>query len=63
MQTIILPVENRIILPNMEDAAIYKMEFETDKYNFVFMCNFCKSEYDNLFDAMYCKHYRIISKL
>ena len=63
MQTIILPVENKTILTNMEDAAIYKMEFETDKYIFVFMCMFCKSEYDNLFDARYCKHSKIISKL
>lgn len=66
METIILPVTNMFSLPIKETIFLYKSEFETDKYNFVFICIECKHEYNNLFDARYCLHpkfYNIRAKL
>jgi len=66
METIILPVDNMFSLPIKESIILYKSEFETDKYNFIFICVECKYEYKNLFDARYCLHpkfYNIKAKL
>lgn len=64
METIILPVDNTHKPPSKKDLYL-KQLFETDKYNFVFMCKDCKFTYNNLFDAKYCLHpeYYIKSKL
>ena len=65
METIILPVDNTHKPPSKKDLYL-KQLFETDKYNFVFMCKDCKFTYNNLFDARYCLHpkfYNIKSKL
>jgi len=66
METIILPIDSLFSLPSREKIILYKTEFETDKYNFIFMCKECKKEYNNLFDARYClhpKYYNIKAKL
>jgi hypothetical protein len=66
METIILPVDTMFSLPTRENIILYKSDFETDKYNFIFICIECKTEYNNLFDARYCLHpkfYNIKSKL
>ena len=53
MKTIILPINNSFNLPIKKKILLYKCEFETDKYNFMFMCIECKYVYTNLFHFIY----------
>ena len=55
-EIIILPVDNIFFIPSKKKIELLRQEFETDKYNFIFMCKECKKKYKDLFNASVCLH-------